>query len=189
MKRMRYLAGAAGLMPAAVGMAMMPAEAQGATTHVPTGSAKTVSLRQILGTGMTARTAHLSATTAPPAAAPQAQAAADCTGNVYFTFPTVAHVRGHGWYKYTDNYKKFCIGTVVVSAEFTQTSCHNIWAGTDGYYAGSGSIKIHDVCGHRTASDKPEWFPSTFVFRKSWVEPGTAWALNTKSSRSTYKGF
>jgi hypothetical protein len=170
MKTVRYLAGVAGLAPAAFGMVTVPQNAYAAVTgHEATGSAKTVSLHQVLGSG--------------------ASATKDCTGTTAFTFPTEGRIRGHGYYAYEDDYAKFCIGTVVDSTEFYQTSCHDVWGITTGYYAGSGSIKIHDVCGHRTAGDEPEWFSTNFVFRNSWVEPGCASALDTQSSWFTYKCF
>jgi|SRR5450755_2397248 hypothetical protein len=69
MKRVRYLAGAAGLAPAALGLAV-PSAANAATTGTAVGTGKTVSL----------------------------QAAAGCTGHTEFYLAQAGPVRGHGWY-------------------------------------------------------------------------------------------
>jgi hypothetical protein len=73
MKRVRYLVGAAGLVPVAAAMAT-PATAQAAVTHSPAG-AKTVSIHH-----------------ARPGVTPDA----GCTGTTAFTIPQIGNVKGHG---------------------------------------------------------------------------------------------
>jgi hypothetical protein len=103
-KRVRYLAGVAGLAPMAIGMAL-PAtgHAAAATTHSPA-RGKSVSM------------AHVRSPLRP---------ATGCTGNTAFNVPQSGDVKAHGWYadNYFDTY--VCIGTVKESVYFTKgTSSH-----------------------------------------------------------------
>lgn len=132
MKRAHYLAGAVGLATAALGAA--PTAATAASIQPGTGSAKTVSLHPILGTGAAASKAAVSsgASSAPassnpptiPASSPATTAG--CKGNTVFKFPRHGDVRGHGWYgnNWDDSYT--CLGTIVVSTYFVHSNCKDV---------------------------------------------------------------
>jgi hypothetical protein len=104
MKKVRYLAAAAGLVPAAAGLAA-PAAATAATAHAPQAPlasrpAKAVSVH------------HL-----------QAAPAAGCTGTKRFDFSTKNNprLRGHGWYTTEVPDGVYCIGTVDISMKYNKT--------------------------------------------------------------------
>jgi hypothetical protein len=126
MKRMLYLAGAAGLAPTAFGMAIAPGVAHAATaSDGATGHAKTVSLHHIARNGVTATQATSSSTSSPVANSPASPAAAGCKGDTEFTIPKKGNVKGHGWYKNNHLGTVTCIGTVEVSLHFTKGTTAN----------------------------------------------------------------
>ena len=94
MKKVRYLAGAAGLVPAAVA-AVIPAAAHAATPP-PAGGQKVVALHH---------------------AAPDAR----CHTTKSFRFSTRDNnrLRGHGWYRPETG--GFCIGTIVISMKYNKS--------------------------------------------------------------------
>jgi hypothetical protein len=112
MKKVRYLAGAAGLAPAVVGLAL-PTATYAAAAPSATGQAKTVSLYH---------------TGAVPAAG--------CTGSTEFYVPKSGHVEGHGWYATGGG--SVCIGTVVGKMYFTKSSfCKYVHLNINGTNMGS----------------------------------------------------
>ena len=122
MKRIRYLAGAAGLAPAAVGMALAPGTAQAATSGVA-GPAKTVSLHHVLGS-QAANAAAVSSGTSSGGVSGHASSAnspdttAGCTGNTAFHLPRKGSISGHGWYANGPFDSWTCVGTVDISMHF-----------------------------------------------------------------------
>ena len=97
MKQVRYLAGAVGLAPLAIGLGAPPATASVQASSA--GGGKTVSLHQ---TGVTPDTG--------------------CKGTALFSIPASGRVKGHGWYTYA-NATKVCIGTVVESMHYDTANC------------------------------------------------------------------
>jgi hypothetical protein len=121
MKRVQYLVGAAGLAPAAFGVAAWPAAPaaagapQAAAPHAGValragGQAKTVSLH------------HAGAVTPD----------ASCTGKTEVNMKAVGNLRGHFWYTYdaVDVNGTFeagtCIGTIVASMHFNKDLCKTV---------------------------------------------------------------
>jgi hypothetical protein len=151
MKRVRYMMGAAGLAPAAFGMAALPvvtaAAAPGANgqaaASVAGGQGKTVSLH------------HARAVTPD----------AGCTGHTEFTIARNGNIRGHGWYtngtEKSPNgriIKDVCIGTVVNSLNFTKSFCKtgSLDASGDHFYNLT----------RRICADKNLWVPISWGLHK-----------------------
>jgi hypothetical protein len=170
MKRVRYVAGAVALAPAAIGIAL-PVGAQAATTvgHA-SNNVKTVSLR------------HTGAVTTA--------LDAGCTANTEFQLTQVNDKRGHGWFKYTDSYHKFCIGTVVTSLRFAITFCKTVYLDVHGN-AGSTYYGSRQICGHPAANGTREWFHTSFGVHESFAEPGYVCMSSTYGSQrcEPYRDF
>jgi hypothetical protein len=121
MKRVHYVMGAAGLVPATFGMATALSAAPAAAAPAVGAQVKTVSLH------------HARAVTPD----------AGCTGKTEFTIARNGNIRGHGWYtngteKSPDGriIKDVCIGTFVESMNFTKSICK------------TGSLDASDINGH-----------------------------------------
>jgi hypothetical protein len=121
MKRVRYLAGAAGLAPAAFGLAVAPA-AHAAGTDA--GHVKTVSLHHVLAHSARADAATSSSSSAQNS--PGATTGAACNGNTYFRIPQRDDVRGHGWYANDALDVVTCIGTVVDRVYYAKNICKSV---------------------------------------------------------------
>jgi hypothetical protein len=141
-KRMHYMAGAVGLAPAALGLAIAPATA-GAATPGQAGHAKTVSLHHVLST--TVRT-NMAAASSSSSTAASPDTTGGCTGNTYFRIPQSHDLKGHGWYANESLLDQHtCIGTVDIWVHFNKTFCKNVslTAGVDEQWWS----KTHYVCG------------------------------------------
>ncbi len=142
MKRMHYVAGAVGLAPAALGMAVAPATASAATTS-QAGHAKTVSLHHVLAT--TART-NMTAASSSSSTAASPDITGGCKGNTWFHIPQSHDLKGHGWYTNESLLdEKTCIGAVVVWAHFNKNFCKDVTLRA--YTSQSSWSRTHSVCG------------------------------------------
>jgi hypothetical protein len=141
MKRMHYIAGAVGLAPAVLGIAVAPAA--GAATVTPAGSAKTVSLHHVLAP--TTR-ANMAAASSSSSTAASPDTTAGCKGNTYFHMARHNNLVGHGWYANSTLDFHTCIGTVDVYAKFNKTFCKNVTLGVSASGVQEWS-RTHSVCG------------------------------------------
>jgi hypothetical protein len=147
MKRARYLLGAAGLAPVALGLAA-PAAAH-ATAAAP-GRGKMVSLHH---SGM--HTATLLAAKAVSAAGSTSSGngttTGGCTGNTKVNVAKDGHVKGQLWYanNWDDSYT--CIGTVDASLYYSHNDCKTatVTASYQGnaYFAKAWGPETKTVCG------------------------------------------
>jgi hypothetical protein len=136
MKKVHYLAGAAGLAPAALGFAL-PTATYAAAASSAVSQAKTVALHH---TGVTP--------------------AAGCTGTPEFFIPQSGHVKGHGFYATGGG--SVCIGTVKGVMFFTKESfCKYVHLNINGINegkaqacTGSGSINVWESANFKVH----QWF-------------------------------
>jgi hypothetical protein len=98
MKRVVYLAGMAGLVPAAMGI-LTPAAHHPVASKVTRPGVKKVSLHHAIAT--------------------------DCIAGTPFSIPTEGNVQGHGWY--TNHVTTDCIGTVYISLKFNKSFCKSAY--------------------------------------------------------------
>ena len=141
MKKVRYLAGAAGLVPAALGLAALPAAAHAATSTSSTASTgKSVSLH------------HVRAATQDTS----------CDGKTYETIPASGGtVRGHFWNTLGSS---VCVGTIVMSMYFSHTHCKNAHAFVTSNGFETEWSRTYQVCGTKgewahTSFGVHQWFP------------------------------
>jgi hypothetical protein len=139
-KRIRYLTGAVGLAPVAIGMAL-PAAANAATSAGAPSGVKTVSLH------------HSGIRTVA--------AAVGCTGNTRHNFPQSGHIAGHFWA--TPHHSSVCIGTVVVSLFFTKSFCKSAQASVIGGTQSTDIRKHRTICGVNG-----EWVTTSFSIHTLW---------------------
>jgi hypothetical protein len=126
-KRVRYLAGAAGLAPAAFGMVTMPAAVGAVTPQAGTGHGKTVSVGHArVNTGCTGGTVH------------------------YLASHPDTNLYGHFWY--TQHGSKTCIGTLVLSVIYNKTICKTAGA-SERSPGGSGwTQSTGNYCGNKNTT-------------------------------------
>jgi hypothetical protein len=175
MKRVHYMAGTAGLVPAAIGMVAFPATATagGTTSHT-----KTVSLHHARTAPLTTLAASSSPAPSTSKAAPGASpgvAAAGCTGADEFFLPKSGHIRGHGWF--TANrlpYPSTCIGTVTVSLYFTKTFCKSTYVSVT-----DGAAARHNFGPHRMCGQANHWDHTNFGIHRWFVADDTVCAFST----------
>lgn len=142
MKRMHYVAGAVGLVPAVLGMAVTPAIA-GTSPATQASQAKTVSLHHVLPA--TAR-ANAAAASSSSSALASPGITTGCKGNTWFHIPQNHDLKGHGWYANSTFDSFTCIGTVDVWVHFNKTFCKDVSLSV--YTTGFNSwYRKHSVCG------------------------------------------
>jgi hypothetical protein len=131
MKRVHYLAGAAGLAPVALGLAVPTTAATAATTaHVQAGAAAASS---------SSATPPASSSVPPPAGSSVTPAFGNCTTSHYQTWPRNGKLRGHFWWAEAANItpvEGYCVGTAVLSVYFTKNICKS----TTVHFSGGANI-------------------------------------------------
>ena len=150
MKRVHYLAGAAGLAPVAFGLATGPAaHAAGAAVPPPWHEVKTVSLHHVLSPAATGNTAASSSASASSATAPgvlgisaSVSTTRHCTGSIG-TSASHDNLSEKFWYS-----PGGCIGTVEGAMVYNKTVDKCMWGRI--YHDGQLEFKLYRVC--RTGS-------------------------------------
>jgi hypothetical protein len=159
MKRVRYLAGTAGLAPAVLGAAMAKAPAAAHAAAAPaTAPVKTVSLRHsgIRQPVIGLQSAAISSSTISPPASPSPNFPG-CVGNTYLKLARTGNVRGHGWYANNALDSSTCIGTVDVYLRFNAGTASHLFCKDaslsihtnrpNGHF-----VRTHKICGTKGTS-------------------------------------
>jgi hypothetical protein len=151
MKRVRYLAGVAGLAPMAMGMATGPF-AQAATTAGQTGSARTASTRH----------ARMGAGTSSPGSPNTG-----CRGSLEFWIPKNGNVKGHGWWRAVEAspLEMGCIGTVAVSTYFNKNICKSVALVIRGCEASRRVYGPTKLCGY------DQWRHHSYPVHQTFISP------------------
>lgn len=149
MKKVRYLAGAVGLAPAAV-VAAVPTAAQAAST-APGAHQKVVALHDASATPR-----------------------AGCHGNKEFHFSTANNprLRGHGWYRTVTPDAVYCVGTVVISMKYNKSLSKAAYVRINPGDPFNSSAKTTGL----KWEPKGTWLHHSFAFQRNFV--GMAVGLN-----------